>query len=199
LVKILTNILTNFVNKNDEQADIEVVQYGIELFVQEVTMFIFIIITSLFLDLFFVVFVTILGYSLVRAFANGVHAQNRIVCSLSYITFIYGTIGISFLIGNMNLLIKIILLILNILILFKYSPGDTDDRPIISKKIKTRNKYLSIVSVVFIFIISFAINPYSYIYSNVLIIISTLVSLLTLPIVYRVYGCKKSNETEVKI
>lgn len=195
--------IAKLINKADKDADVEIMQYGIELILQEMVMFLVLIVISLFLKLFSAVLVAILGYSLIRAFANGAHAQNRIVCSISYTVFIYGSIAISYALKGFDSLLAVLLFLVNIIILFLYSPGDTEERPIVSAKILSRNKYLSILLLVAIFAVAFNISEYSFLYANVLMIISTLACFLTLPIVYRLYGCNKSIELkgneEVKI
>ena len=200
MIHKLAEKMGNYATRGDEsgQTNPEVVTYGIELILQEVLMFIIILISAWILKILPIMLISIVSYTLIRAFANGAHAPMRVVCILSYFIVMYTSIGLAMIIPKLPIWAYVVLFAADLLILLKYAPGDTIERPIVNHGLIMRCKILSIVFLTCSFVCSFLLSSHNKDFSNVMVIVSTVACCLTLPIVYKLYRSHRSSEADLE-
>ena len=136
--------------KYNEQ--LEVIQDGLESIYITITKTIIIFIIAYFLGLAKELIILLIFYNLIRATAFGLHATKSSYCLISSTLIFIGTAYLCKLL-IIPFYIKILLCIINILLIYKWSPADTEKRPIVSKKRREIYKTLStIIAITFSFI-----------------------------------------------
>lgn len=126
-------------------------QYYIEVIIINLTKVAFILIVSLIFDILVGTAITLGTFIMLRKYAFGWHAKSSINCSLiGVISFVGIPLLISkwgYSIGTLNFSLLLLLLLISLLIIYKYSPADTENNPIIEKSIryKLRSKALGTV------------------------------------------------------
>ena len=83
-------------------------------------------------------------YNIIRFPSFGLHATKSWICLLSSTILFIGIPYLSLYI-DINIIIKIILLIIGVILMFKNSPADTKKRPIINKKRRETYKFISVL------------------------------------------------------
>jgi len=176
-------------NKNISKTEEEKMIYGLESIYILVTKMIIIFTIAFLLGIFKEMILYLLIFNGIRAFAFGLHASKSWICLIvSSISFL----GIPYLckILVISNIIKLILGIIFILIIYKYSPADTINRPIISKSIRKKYKVIStIISIIYVILSLYANN---YI-SNCLIFGLLLEVIFISPFTYRIFKLPYNN------
>ncbi len=151
MIDKITEFLTNKIRKempdvDDERA--EVINYGLQILLGEVPKFFIMLIIAYFLGVFKMTFITLLIMTPYRMFSGGFHLKTHIGCIISTCTFYC---GVAFLSENIILneiarysLIIATLIFGSIMIKF-YAPADTEDVPILSKKVRKQKQIMSYV------------------------------------------------------
>lgn len=124
------------------------------------TLIINIVKTSLILCISFIlgslkeVTIIMLIFFILRLTAAGLHAKSSLVCTLTTL-FVY--VGGAYLSVNLpvNSIITFIICIILALLLYKYSPADTENRPLLDKKIRKKLKIKTLITSLLLLIINF--------------------------------------------
>jgi accessory gene regulator B len=152
-LEVLSTYLTNLISRKlPEKSEIEIeeINYGIHVFLINIIKLPIVFIISYFLGILQYTFVVFVCFCFVRTFASGIHARNSIACLISTnLTFI-GTayLGLSF---RLNLFDITVSFIACIVLAYLYSPADTEERPIISKRLRKKLKLLSCFSIIILY------------------------------------------------
>lgn len=164
MIDKITEFLTNKIRKempdvDDERA--EVINYGLQILLGEVPKFFIMLIIAYFLGVFKMTFITLLIMTPYRMFSGGFHLKTHIGCIISTCTFYC---GVAFLSENiiLNEIAKysliIATLIFGIIMIKLYAPADTEDVPILSKKVRKQKQIMSYVCLIVGLIISAVIK-----------------------------------------
>ncbi len=173
MIDKITESLTNKIRKempdvDDERA--EVINYGLQILLGEVPKIFIMLGIAYILGVFKLSLITFLILLPYRTFSGGFHLKTHIGCIISTCTFYCGTALLS---KNIILddVIKYFLVfaigIFGIIMIKLYAPADTEEVPIISKKVRKQKQLLSYISFVIGLIVSLVIN--NSIISNILI------------------------------
>jgi accessory gene regulator B len=73
--------------------------------------------------------------------------------------------------------------------IFKYAPGDTEEKPILSRRMKRRLKLSSVIILIFLLTVSILIGNYDRVISNILLLSTSSVTLLLSPAGYKLSKC----------
>lgn len=194
----IRNIFIRFIQNNSEKTDeeIQIIQYGIEIMLLNVFKIMLLFFTAFILGVLNYTFVAFISFGLLRTFACGVHASTSTRCILiNYLIFLGNVyLSSSFLLSK-NLVI--ILFILVLIIVVVYAPADTEERPLVSRKLRTKLKIRSILVVLIIFIL-ILFMPTS-IYSNLLTYSMLEEAILITPIAYKVFRKSYKNFVNVDL
>ncbi len=164
MIDKITEFLTNKIRKempdvDDERA--EVINYGLQILLGEVPKFFIMLIIAYFLGVFKMTFITLLIMTPYRMFSGGFHLKTHIGCIISTCTFYC---GVAFLSENIILneiarySLIIATLIFGIIMIKLYAPADTEDVPILSKKVRKQKQIMSYVCLIVGLIISAVIK-----------------------------------------
>mgnify|MGYP000138648744 FL=1 len=164
MIDKITEFLTNKIRKempdvDDERA--EVINYGLQILLGEVPKFFIMLIIAYFLGVFKMTLITFLIIMPYRMFSGGFHLKTHIGCIISTCTFYC---GVAFLSENIILneiarySLIIATLIFGIIMIKLYAPADTEDVPILSKKVRKQKQIMSYVCLIVGLIISAVIK-----------------------------------------
>ena len=164
MIDKITEFLTNKIRKempdvDDERA--EVINYGLQILLGEVPKFFIMLIIAYFLGVFKMTLITFLIMTPYRMFSGGFHLKTHIGCIISTCTFYC---GVAFLSENIILneiarySLIIATLIFGIIMIKLYAPADTEDVPILSKKVRKQKQIMSYVCLIVGLIISAVIK-----------------------------------------
>lgn len=197
IINKIMNIIKKYTKYTEEKYN--EIKYGLEALYLTIFKSILYLILSIIFKYTKELILFTITYGLLRRFAFGLHAKKAIQCWIfSSIVFIVFPLIIKYI--QIDKIILIILSIPFLFIIFKYSPADTEKRPIIKKR-KYFKIMSSLISIIYLIII---INTNKLFIINLLFLSLLLESILILPISYKVLGLKYSNyliyiEKEAKI
>lgn len=142
------------------------------------------------LDLFWYTLYTLITFGLLRRFVGGIHAKKGITCLISTVVIILGAIYIS-LLYSLTIIAKVLIFLVVICIFFKYAPADTAEKPYLNRSVRQNLKRKNIFTASVYFILSIYIsNP---LFSNVLLHILWIESILICPITYKIMKRRYNN------
>ena len=152
MIEKITEYLTNRIRKempeiDDERA--EVINYGLQIILGEFPKLIIMLVVAQFLGIFKQTVLTFLILLPYRGFSGGFHLKTHIGCIVSTCTFYC---GIAMLAKNivLDIQLKYIFIIatavFSTIMIKLYAPADTEEVPILSKKIRKQKKILSYMS-----------------------------------------------------
>ena len=193
--KISEAIVTQFFNKVEKNDERDVLIFGVQRILEDITKLIVILTLSYFLNIIkeiLIVFATMIIY---KNFIGGAHAQSNIECLFYTTLFCMFPIYFTkyFLMNETRLIIfTMITILFSAFVIYKYAPADTENVPIVNKKMK-RNLKIGACIVLTIILVAFGIIiKNTYLYQIVLICIN-LSNLNTTPLMYKLLKCKYSN------
>ena len=189
--KAVINKMMNFVSKDSySKEELEKIRYGFEVIYIFITKGIIVFLIAYFLGILKYTLAFLGIYSLLRAFACGLHASKGWICTISSI-LIFIIIPYLCKILVIDLSIRITLMILSTILIFIYAPADTKKRPIINKKKRLRLKITStLISIIYI-IISFYIEKNFIL--NAIMFGMLLETIMILPITYKTFKLPYNN------
>lgn len=173
MIDKITQSLTNRIRKempdvDDERA--EVINYGLQILLGEVPKFFIMLLIAYVLGVFKLTLITFLILAAYRGASGGFHLKTHIGCIISTIAFYCGT---AFLSQNIILdditkyFIAAIVGVFGIIMIKLYAPADTEDVPIVSKKVRKQKQFLSYISFIIGLIIAVCIK--NNVISNIII------------------------------
>jgi accessory gene regulator B len=193
---IITNKLSdkclNFIKSNTTipETDLEKIYYGLQVIMMDMSKTIILFTTGYLLGILKYMFIAFIAFTILRSFASGVHANSTLQCIIvNYILFL-GNVYLS-LNFSINIIVQSIIFIISLILVFLYAPGDTEERPLVSKKLRRRLKIKSLAIVISFYIIILLIK--NNIYTNLITYSVLEESLVITPIVYKLFGKKTNN------
>lgn len=171
---------------NDEE---EKIIYGLESIYILVTKLIIISIAACLLHIFKEMVIFLLLFSIIRSFGFGMHASKGYICMIiSLIAFI----GLPYLAKYVTLSIqlKIIFSVIFSLLLLRYCPADTKNRPIINPHRRKKLKYITFCISIIYSIISLITNSFI---SNCLLFSLLLEVFFASPLTYKLFKLPYNN------
>ena len=173
MIDKITEFLTNKIRKempeiDDERA--EIINYGLQILLGEVPKTFIMLAIAYLLGVFKLSLITFLILLSYRGFSGGFHLKTHIGCIISTCSFYCGTALLAkyIVLGNIAKYISIILLtIFGIIMIKLYAPADTEDVPIISKRVRKQKQILSYISFIIGLVIAAVIKDNTI--SNIII------------------------------
>ena len=198
MIDKITQSLTDKIRKempdvDDERA--EVINYGLQILLGEVPKIFIMLAIAYLLGVFKLSLITFLILMPYRGASGGFHLKTHIGCIISTCAFYSGTALLAkyIVLSNIAKYILIILLaIFGIIMIKLYAPADTEDVPIISKKIRKQKQILSYISFILGLIISLFIK--NNVISNIIIFGYFLQTCMITRIAYRLTNNRYGHE-----
>ncbi len=176
------NIIKN--NKDIDNTTLVKIEYGLTGLYLTLSKALIIFLIALVMNIFKEVLIFLIVFNLIRLTAFGIHAKKSWICLLVSILLFIG-LPLIMLRIKIKISIKIILGIINIILILKYSPADTRKRPIINKKRRLFYKITSTISATMFLIISLLCHS-NYI-SNCFLFALIIENIFISPITYKVF------------
>ena len=198
MIDKITQSLTDKIRKempdvDDERA--EVINYGLQILLGEVPKIFIMLAIAYLLGVFKLSLITFLILAPYRGASGGFHLKTHIGCIISTCAFYCGTALLAKYIVLSNIakyILIIILAIFGIIMIKLYAPADTEDVPIISKKIRKQKQILSYISFVLGLIIALFIK--NNVISNIIIFGYFLQTCMITRIAYRLTNNRYGHE-----
>ncbi len=173
-----------------DEVKLEEIEYGLTgLYLTFTKVFIILLLSAL-LGIVREYFIFLAIYIIIRTNAYGMHAKNSWICLIiSTLSFVGVPLCALYLVVPWQ--IKYLLGILTICYIFKYSPADTQKRPIINKQKRLRHK-LSATLTAIIFVITSIFLTNNFV-SNCFFMSLLLMCVMISPITYRIFHLPYNN------
>lgn len=190
--KFLNHSLNAIKKYNPDINDIKIdeIRYGLEAFYLTFTKTVIIFLFAFILNIFQEMLVMLITFNILRTFGFGIHATKSWICLVSSATNFLLLPFISKII-IIPLSCQIILGIIAILLIYKYSPADTKKRPLVNEKKRNNCKFKCTISCIILTFIMISSN--NNILSNLIMfgIYSEVVCIL--PLTYQMFNFSYNN------
>ena len=198
MVDKITEFLTNKIKKempeiDDERA--EVINYGLQILVGEVPKTFIMLAIAYLLGVFKLTLITFLILMPYRTFSGGFHLKTHIGCIVTTCLFYCGTALLAKYIAFNEIskyIITIALGIFGIIMIKLYAPADTENVPILSKKVRKQKQVLSYIT--FIVGLAVALIIKNNIVSNIIIFGYLMQTCMITKLAYRLTNNKYGYE-----
>ena len=188
--KLIKRIRAKMPEVDDERA--EVIKYGFELIIGEIPKFFITLFIAWLLGVFKYTLIAFLVVFPYRISSGGLHLKTHIGCILGTTIFYVGNAIVSKIITFPSVMIKlvitIVIFIFSLVMVMLYAPADTENVPILQKKMRKNKKIKSILSIIAITILAVIIKD-DYI-SNICIVGMLVQSLNISRFAYNVFKVK---------
>ena len=188
--ELLSNKITMQISESVPEyteTQLEQINYGLSCVISNIYKLVITLAVSYFLNIMDYMLITIFSFGFLRAFAAGVHAKKELSCFLStnIILFSISYIGMNI---TLSYTAITILFLLSFVFIFRYAPSDTEERPIVSKRLRKKLKICSISALLVLFILAIFFSGTKT--SSIISFAVITESILILPIAYKVAGSK---------
>jgi len=194
---MISTSITNSISKSVEttEEEKEVVEYGINIALSELTKLSAIILISIPLGIVKYSLFIIVVLGILRSLLGGVHAHTHIGCFLTYSIIIFSIIVISCFCGSqLSKIFMFLSLPFVYTSIYKYAPADIENKPILSTKQRKFLRKAGILAVSLLYVIALFLPK---IFSNMIIFTLIIEAVTMLPIIYKItknkYGYERSN------
>lgn len=189
MIQALADRIAGYVVKNDGTANHEILAYGFGLILYAIFTYAVVFASALLFGVIREMLVVLPVFWIMRYTVGGCHANSRLVCFITSTSSFYLCIFLAHTLVFRGPAIAV-LLIVNLLVLIRYAPGDTQEQPMVKRR--WLRKLLGVVFLLCFFALS-VFNRGMRVEANILLLVPTLVSVLLHPYAYRIYRCKQSS------
>jgi accessory gene regulator B len=172
-------------NTYKSEDELEIIQYGIEIFLINLFKNLFLIGVAAALGVAKPLVVLLISFGCVRIFAAGVHAPSTFVCTiLNFVCFLGGTYLCLFV--PIHTMVRMIIIFISVILLMQYAPADSEERPLVSECLRQKLKLQSILAVNVLFMVTLIIDNETY--KNLITCGILLEAVMTTPVIYYILG-----------
>jgi accessory gene regulator B len=194
----LINQISSTVRKNtpgiDDEKE-EIIRYGLDIFLYNFSVFLFLSVTSLLLGIFQYILIAMLVYGSLRIAGGGGHAKTRVQCVTTSFILLYGSVAFSMFFDYRSFYPTILTTLILLVIALLYAPGDTIERPILSNKIRGVQKIATIIIVLLCFMVSYFAFQSNFIYYRIILYSELMFAIQLSPLGYKILGSKTSQKS----
>lgn len=194
----LSERCTGFIkdNTNKTETELEKIQYGIHVILINIFKLLLLFITAYFLGILNYTIVAYLSFATLRSFANGIHANSSIKCTITNYIIFFGNVYLS-LNFSLKKVYVVSIFIISLILIILYAPADTEERPLMSKNLRGKLKIKSTLIVLGFATVTILL-PGS-IYTNLIVYSTLQEAILITPMIYIIFGKKYKNYERIKI
>ncbi len=206
MVNKICTILTNQIRKkmpevDDERA--EVIHYGLQHLVGEIPKIFIMLGVAFVLGIFDLAFITFLSIAIYKGASGGIHLKTHIGCLIFTTAFycIIPFVSQFFILSDITKYIVIgISWVFGIIMIKLYAPADTEDIPILDKKVRMKKQILSYISYTIGLIVALVIQDSTI--TNIIIIAHVIQTITITKLAYRLtnskYGYEVYSDTSIE-
>jgi accessory gene regulator B len=175
----------------------EIVRYGVYIIVSDAVKLIIMLLAAYFLGIFKYTLISLICFGFFRSFAGGVHSKTWLGCLITNTVIFFSLVYISLYIQGINpAIVTLTVFFAGLIIVYKYVPGDIENKPIPSRRQRNRLKVLSFLVLSLLGIISLMLSSQPL--SNI-IMLSVVVELAAvLPVTYKITGTGYGSSFKTK-
>ncbi|MCL2398960.1 MAG: accessory gene regulator B family protein [Defluviitaleaceae bacterium] len=189
MIQFLAEKTANYLAKDCETTDVEVLKYGYYLLYQEWLVKIGALLIALPFGLFFHVLTSIVAFILIRRCAMGAHAKYPIVCRIVTYTIWFGPAILSeFFFFRLTIIHYVGLYIFGAVSLFLYAPAETDVKKVPNQQMRKHLKIEAIAWLSFLFLVAAVIQGIFPATSFIIVTTATLACCMVHPWMYWING-----------
>lgn len=183
------------INFDKTEQEIEIIRYGIQVMLINFSKLILLFLAAYCFNIINYCLVAVLVFAILRTFACGVHADSSIKCIIvNYIIFL-GNVELS-LKYLLNTKLILLLYMVSFLLIYRFAPADTEERPLLSKGLRKSLKIKASLIVIFFVLLSMVLNK--SVYRNIIIYSVLEEGLLITPIAYKIFKKPYKNYESVQ-
>jgi accessory gene regulator B len=180
----LTAVIAENLEDLSEQKLAEI-NYGIAVFITNSYKLFFIFLLAIFMNVFKYFLIAFISFGALRTFASGIHAKGEWTCLPASAIFFFGIVY-SGMVIDLNLCAVSIIFALCFAAVLRYAPADTEERPIVSRKLRKKLKTLSCLAVIVLYLTS--VYNLGTAISSIIAFAVLVETILILPVTYRLAG-----------
>ena len=188
----IVNSYMNHIKKynNYSEEKLEKIEYGLTGLYLTFSKMIIIFLIAIILGIFKETLIFMILFNILRTTSFGIHASKSWICLLSSLISFIGIPLLAMYI-NINLYLKIVLCILNVILFFMNAPADTHKKPIINKKRRFLFKIITTITSIVYSILCILIN--NNFISNSLLLTMVLENIFISPLTYKAFNMPYNN------
>jgi len=188
MVQFLSEKTAQYLAKDDESADVEVLTYGYYIFYQQWLVALLILLLSLPFGLFFPVLASLVTSMVLRGCVCGTHATHPLICKITAFVLAFApAILAEFFDLRLGLFVLVAMYLFSIVLLIKYAPGDTDVKKVPANKRK-RMKIESIIWVSLFFLAAIILQDIFPAVAFVVPLTALITCCFVHPVAYSLFG-----------
>lgn len=195
----ITKRIREKVEMTDERA--EVINFGLLVIIGELPKLILILGIAWYFDILRLTLITFIATSIYRTQGGGVHLEGHISCFIVSLMIFCGTSIVAKAIESSNIYLIYslygLIFILNMIVIYKYAPADTEKIPIISMERRRKQKIKSYIAVIIIYIYAILITK-EQIVSNICVLTTLIQSLNMTPMAYKIFKCEYGEVSKIE-
>lgn len=191
-MEILVTKYMDSINKQFNKSELELkkIKFGLQVIIINIGKLAIAIMSAYILNLMNYAVLTILFMIIVKKYSFGLHAKSNKVCTIVTTVMVLGIAYISK--HNLiNMKYIIVLAIIAFLGICKYAPADTTAHPLIGEKLRSKLKKKAIISIISLYVVTFALNI-NYI-TTIIVLTAFIQSLLINPLTYKLLNREWNN------
>lgn len=169
------------------------IKYGIAVFIANSYKMLLIFILAILLNIFKYFLVAFIGFGALRTFASGVHAKREWTClpasTILFFSIVYLGIAV-----DLNIYALSFIFFLCFAAVLRYAPADTEERPIVSSRLRRKLKIMSCTTVIILY--AAALYNLGTSTSSIIAFSILIESILILPVTYKLAGSMYSVGTK---
>lgn len=203
MIENLCNKITKHIRKKIQMSDerAEIINFGLLVIFDEGPKVVILLLLAWYLKILELTLVTFIALSVYRSQAGGFHLESNIGCLVFSLSVFLGTSFIAKAIVTTNMYLLYILygliFVLNVIVISKYAPADTERIPIISSKIRRKHKIKSYIAMIGIYVYAILISK-SQVISNICILTTLIQSIGMTPIAYKIAKCEYGEVSKIE-
>ena len=195
----MTEKIRSKVKMSDERA--EVINFGLLVLLGEVPKIIIILLVAWYFNILELTLVTFIATSIYRTQGGGFHLESHIGCLLFSLLVFCGTsfVAKAIVTSNMYLLYTLygLIFVLDMVVITKYAPADTEKIPIINGERRRKQKIKSYIAVMIIYTYAVIISK-NQVISNICVLTTLIQSIGMTPIAYKISKCEYGEVSKIE-
>lgn len=203
MVEEISSKITEYIRKRIEMTEerAEAINFGLIVIIGEGPKLIILLVLAWYFKILELTLTTFIALGIYRSQAGGFHIESHIGCLIFSLTVFCGTSFVAKWIesSNMGLIYSLytLIFILNMVVISKYAPADTEQIPVINMKKRRTRKIKSYIAVIGIYIYAIFIAR-EQIVSNICVLTTLIQSVGMLPIAYKIARCEYGEVSKIE-
>lgn len=196
MVDSISNKITLLIKENvsdisEEKA--EIINYGLSLIIYEIFLTATTFVLAAVFGILREILISFAVFGTLRICTGGAHGRTRAQCFVVHNLTLFGAVFLARHLWSGSIYPGILLMLASLAAAYAYAPGDTEEKPIKSRKMILRQKILSILFISVSYILAFILWPFYSVGYNIIILTAVSVIFWLTPAGYFIARCRHSG------